>query len=416
MKIKIILIFLCYFIYFINAKAEKWQSTTLPNPNSVFCMDFSRNNGIAAGFKAIWHTQNSGDSWEEINTPYLDDYYFGVDILGNNDVILVGYANTTDTILACVVIKTTDWGLSWVELFNSTNFQPGDISFVDRDHIIVSVTQNDPYGASVLSSTNGGSNWSTYFFGGETGSSIAITPSSSVYIGGWSGVWKQSHTGWENIGDVPASDMSYRLLDSTLWSVGFRMVGRYNQGNAWNVQVFPENITLRAVAFNDNVGYLVGDTFNISAVTDIGYIYKNIGSSSEWEKIYELPNEVFSVVRVNESYVFVATFSGLILRAPIPVIGIENNIEKVINYSLLQNSPNPFNPTTLIKYIVPKKSSVTIKIYDVMGREIQTLINGYIEAGTHEVEFTGVSLSSGVYFYKLSAGNFTETKKMILLK
>jgi len=51
-----------------------------------------------------------------------------------------------------------------------------------------------------------------------------------------------------------------------------------------------------------------------------------------------------------------------------------------------------------------------------MGREIQTLINGYIEAGTHEVEFTGVSLSSGVYFYKLSAGNFTETKKMILLK
>ncbi|MCU0414993.1 MAG: DUF1028 domain-containing protein [Ignavibacteriaceae bacterium] len=94
------------------------------------------------------------------------------------------------------------------------------------------------------------------------------------------------------------------------------------------------------------------------------------------------------------------------------------------SFYLYQNSPNPFNPTTKIKYIIPnvivsrvKQSQfVTLKVYDVLGNEVAILVNKEQEAGTYEVEFDASSLSSGTYFYKLQAGSFVDTRKMILLK
>ena len=85
-------------------------------------------------------------------------------------------------------------------------------------------------------------------------------------------------------------------------------------------------------------------------------------------------------------------------------------------YSLSQNYPNPFNPSTKISFSLPLKESVTLKIYDVLGKEVMTLINGEKEPGNYEIEFNASSLSSGMYFYRLKAGNFTETKRMMLLK
>jgi hypothetical protein len=85
-------------------------------------------------------------------------------------------------------------------------------------------------------------------------------------------------------------------------------------------------------------------------------------------------------------------------------------------YSLTQNYPNPFNPTTNINFTLPKAGNVTLKVYDIMGREIATLVNGYQAAQTYHVQFDGSSLASGVYFYTLHTDNFTQTKKMILMK
>ncbi len=85
-------------------------------------------------------------------------------------------------------------------------------------------------------------------------------------------------------------------------------------------------------------------------------------------------------------------------------------------YSLLQNYPNPFNPTTMIKYSIPEKNQVTIKIYNVLGSQVASLVNEVKPAGSYEVNFNASELSSGVYYYTISAGNFTSTKKMILLK
>jgi hypothetical protein len=85
-------------------------------------------------------------------------------------------------------------------------------------------------------------------------------------------------------------------------------------------------------------------------------------------------------------------------------------------YSLSQNYPNPFNPTTKIRYEIPEGSFITIKVYDVLGREIETLLNEEKPVGSYEVEFNAAKLSSGIYFYRLHANDFTQIRKMILLK
>jgi hypothetical protein len=108
-------------------------------------------------------------------------------------------------------------------------------------------------------------------------------------------------------------------------------------------------------------------------------------------------------------------------------VDVSGDLEPVYRFSLEQNYPNPFNPTTVIKYSIPsviairqlseKQSQlVTLKIYDVLGTEIATLVNEEKQAGSYSVSFDASSLASGIYFYKLVSGSFVETKKMILMK
>ncbi|MCF8240650.1 MAG: T9SS type A sorting domain-containing protein [Melioribacteraceae bacterium] len=85
-------------------------------------------------------------------------------------------------------------------------------------------------------------------------------------------------------------------------------------------------------------------------------------------------------------------------------------------YALSQNYPNPFNPTTNIVYQIPKEGRVVIKLYDILGREIQTLVNEHKTQGTYEFTFDGSKLSSGVYIYRITAGEFTASKKFVLMK
>ena len=94
----------------------------------------------------------------------------------------------------------------------------------------------------------------------------------------------------------------------------------------------------------------------------------------------------------------------------------DNNTEPMLTYKLYNNYPNPFNPSTKIKYSVAENTFVSLKIYDVAGSEIATVVNREQTAGEYEVDFNAVNLTSGVYIYKLNAGSFVETKKMILMK
>ena len=95
---------------------------------------------------------------------------------------------------------------------------------------------------------------------------------------------------------------------------------------------------------------------------------------------------------------------------------LDNNNGTPFEFSLSQNYPNPFNPVTTINFSLPVKGIVTLKIYDVAGREVKTLINEIKDAGVNSVTFDASLLSSGVYFYKLSSGSYTDTRKMMLIK
>ncbi|MFX0138729.1 MAG: T9SS type A sorting domain-containing protein, partial [Candidatus Hodarchaeota archaeon] len=100
-----------------------------------------------------------------------------------------------------------------------------------------------------------------------------------------------------------------------------------------------------------------------------------------------------------------------------PSVGIEDDNQEIPEgFKVYQNYPNPFNPSTKISYSVPEAGFVTLKVYDMLGREITTLVNKEKLPGTYEVPFMGKDLSSGIYFYRIEAGKFSETKKMILLK
>ena len=94
----------------------------------------------------------------------------------------------------------------------------------------------------------------------------------------------------------------------------------------------------------------------------------------------------------------------------------KTNNELPTSFSLSQNYPNPFNPSTRIRYELPVSSKVKIMIYDILGREITTLINETRPAGRYEIKWNASRFSSGVYFYRIQAGNFVQTKKLMLLK
>lgn len=87
-----------------------------------------------------------------------------------------------------------------------------------------------------------------------------------------------------------------------------------------------------------------------------------------------------------------------------------------VSFALKQNYPNPFNPSTTIEYTVAQSGPVTIKVYNALGQEVATVLNENLPAGQYETKFDGANLSSGVYIYKMTAGSYTESKKMVLMK
>ena len=107
---------------------------------------------------------------------------------------------------------------------------------------------------------------------------------------------------------------------------------------------------------------------------------------------------------------------GLETKLTDEIVSVENKEYVPTEFALEQNYPNPFNPTTTIKYQIPAPIHVTLKVYDVLGNEIATLVNEEKSAGTYETEFSAKGLTSGVYFYKLQSGGIIETKKMVLLR
>ena len=99
-----------------------------------------------------------------------------------------------------------------------------------------------------------------------------------------------------------------------------------------------------------------------------------------------------------------------------PIVGVKETPNKPAQFSLHQNYPNPFNPVTRIQYFLPVSTDVSLRVYDILGREVGILVDGFVEAEVHETVLNGKELSSGVYFYRLEARGFVKSKKLLLMK
>jgi hypothetical protein len=143
----------------------------------------------------------------------------------------------------------------------------------------------------------------------------------------------------------------------------------------------------------------------------------NTNSTAYYSKLWELSKEFTTKLFKDASHKLTCLIYTAWINAGSPVsVEDENTSQSPITFTLYQNYPNPFNPSTKISWQSSVSSWQTLKVYDVLGNEIATLVDEYKPAGNYEVDFNAIALSSGVYFYKLQAGSFAETKKMILLR
>jgi hypothetical protein len=129
-------------------------------------------------------------------------------------------------------------------------------------------------------------------------------------------------------------------------------------------------------------------------------------------------DSIYSYFDFGETYI---TLKGCIIDGVVygdtVTVGVEDEEPPIASeFKLEQNYPNPFNPTTSIQYAISSRQFVTLKVYDILGNKIATLVNEEKPAGEYEIEFNATGLTSGIYFYQLRTGNFTETKKMLMIK
>jgi hypothetical protein len=157
----------------------------------------------------------------------------------------------------------------------------------------------------------------------------------------------------------------------------------------------------------NNRGFEIQRGTNNRDLTTIGFV-KGIGTTTEKQNYsYTDTDEQLGAVYYRLKQI---DFSGSYEFSKVV------EVTRVVSYALSQNYPNPFNPTTTITYSIPQNSVVTLKVYDVLGSEVAELVNGQVEAGIHKVNFNAYDLNSGIYFYTIKAGNFSETKKLMLVK
>ena len=136
---------------------------------------------------------------------------------------------------------------------------------------------------------------------------------------------------------------------------------------------------------------------------------------------YYKSNYRFPVFQIEKSWMFMSgalsSWKGVDYAPNINSVGIKiTNSEVPVKYKLEQNYPNPFNPTTTVRYSIPKESNVILRVYDRLGREIETIWNSRQTPGVYEVTWDAEKYSSGVYFYKITAGDYSETKQMMMIK
>jgi photosystem II stability/assembly factor-like uncharacterized protein len=387
---------------------------TSQNLNAVQFLDAQTGYSAGAGGTVI-KTTNGGNNWTTLNTgssvALRGVYFFNL-----STGIVCGHSGT--------ILRTTDGGGNWSTVTSGTTEHLLGLSFFGSS--IGTICGNL---GTILYTTNGGLNWQT---GQPTGylvtfySAFMVNASTGYCVGVntiFSPLVAKSTDGGANwiyssfllnnnegtLRDIYFFDTQNGIAVSNLWNGQGGISRTTNGGVNWTTQIF--SLGLYGVDFpSASIGYTVGLT---------GTIMKSINSGLSWTPQTSGTSVFLSSVDFIDSLTgYACGDAGTVLKTTnggiTSVSGNQNQTPQ--EFSLSQNYPNPFNPKSNIKYQISKLSEVKLVILDILGREVAVLINEQLSPGSYEVEWDGSDYSSGVYFYKLITGYYSETRKMILLK
>jgi len=370
----------------------------------------------------VLKTTNSGYNWNIILGKARD---FSKVMFLNPDT---GYVLHGDEIL-----RTTNAGANW----NNIPVPPGNFGFYDMYPISYdTMWVCFPYigGDFIYRTTNAGFSWirqlqsfsimKIYMYDGNLGFSSGVDLNN---------LFKTTNSGINWIGVAGNDFVDIYFIDSlTGWKAKGDMKKTTDGGNTWTDQPLPNgpNFLFTSMENFSNINYdtlwggggviQLGSTFR-------GVMYRSTNSGENW--FYQIPDTSYHIYQYN--FVdFVNKFSGWSFQKNMNGIYTfdggdtnfitnikSNNYINPENYKLAQNFPNPFNPKTQIKYEINKKSQVTIKVFNILGVEIETLVESNQQPGSYKIEFDGSNISSGIYFYSLYIDGIPiDTKKMILIR
>jgi len=373
---------------------ETWTETNNGLANLVVeALTLNPNN---AGGEDIWAATESGIS---IST---DDGVSWITL--NNELksaLVLSLAVKGKTLLAGTAEEgawlSTNYGTSWTQIskgLESTEYPYESIySIAFSGNNFIAGTK----GHGMFLSTNSGTNWSQI--------KLPIQ-------------WPYTNIEVNTLSTIPNGNGGTKLLAATNSGVLIST----DDGVSWSFS----NSGLPSILYDSNfspVGILTNGKGEIDflVVTADTYLYLSADSCKNWSAVKtKLPSTTHGVFSfaVKNNYLYAGTDAMGVIR--LPITDILTDVKKTETlpaaFNLAQNYPNPFNPTTKISFSIPSKDLVRLKVYDILGREIDVLADKVYEAGKYEIEFNAANLPSGVYFYNLTTGSNSVTKKMILMK
>ena len=410
----------------------------------VFRLKLNKQDHIFVGSEneGVFRSTNYGESFEHIGLPISkvnnivfsgDSLVFsatpsGVQVyqthnkewknLGLHNVEAITIASSNHLYVATFdegLYKSTDLGKSWslTNLTKDSLMSVYNVLAINNDTIFAATEFN------LRMSTNGGLNWSatpikTTFFSRV----LYLDHNSNLWVSGF-GVnnyilYRSSNQGitfdsvyygfyWLYQNSLSVTRNNFAYVSDLPPEIGITRSSNY--GLTWN-NVLPKQISKSV--FGNHQGLVIAGSDSIFTSIDFGNTWN-------YQKYLGYENFTTEIEYYNGKYYLGTDRTGLyVVDVITSVDDKEKNLPK--SYQLFQNFPNPFNPLTKIKFKVPKSEFVQIKVYDILGKEIKTLLNEYKTIGSYEVEFDARNLPSGVYFYRMISGSYTETKKMILLR
>ena len=435
-----ILVFIIAFNFNDNPPSG-WYQQFFPNLHGAYITDITFTDSLTGyavtkrdtgGTPYILKTNNGGDNWFAVFTninPFTKVQFLKKDIN-------TGFACTDFVAASGKLYKTTNGGINW-NIISSPIFSYNDMCVLNE--LEIWITSTDPFDGGLYRTTNGGQNWELKYYNvSHNAEKIYMFNSNFGFMQLYS-LYRTTNAGttWESNSGGEFTDMTF--IDTLIgWKAFGDIKKTTNGGLSWMVQELPPEGGIIIISALDKFSIVNKDTiWGVGGEVFYGpgrfrgMIYKTTNGGTTWG--YQIPDTSNTLSSIYSFSNFIDKLNGYSYSSPTAkggvhtltggndstiIVGLDKNSTNVLNnFKLKQNYPNPFNPSTRISYelLIPKFTE--IKIYDMRGIEIQTLISKKESSGIHEVEFNGSGLPSGVYFYSLFIdGAIVDTKKMILIR